>query len=229
MASAPSKLASAAVLLLALWVITYWVTPAPGRNAVRISFAEAPEPAPAHRAPKSVPAPEPVAVRTPTPSSQPETSPILVEVPDDPTSTEPGVTPPTFRMYTTQSGDTFQRIASRFYNSSASWRVIAKANPTVDPNRLGPGVRLYVPVDPENIQGKPASGADGSPTAAPEVPESEFTEYVVQRGDTLSEISKSLYGRATLWQRIVDANPGVDPDRLRPGTTLRIPPPPGAN
>jgi nucleoid-associated protein YgaU len=235
MASAPSKLASAAVLLLGLWIITYWITPAPANQGVKISFGEAPSPAPVsapappeRASPRSTPTPAPTQAEPETEATEPQ---VLVEVdPEelrDDTSSTPAVIPPTLRRYTTQSGDTFQRIAGRFYGSPGFWRVVAKANPDVDPNRLGPGVQLWIPVDPENIQGKLADGSETQPTMR--TPEPEYTEYVVQRGDTLSDISKSLYGRASLWQRIVDANPGVDPNRLRPGTTLLIPPPPAAN
>lgn len=234
MASAPSKLASAAILLLALWIVTYWLTPAPAHNTLKISFADAPPPEAAHPpapdAEQPAPRPEPAPVRT-APRARPPAPSSLVDVAPqeigDRGAPEPGVIPPTFRVYVTQQGDTLQRIASRFYHSTASWRVIAKANPTVDPNRLGPGIELLIPVDPTNIQGKPTDEAEAN--APPPPPEPEYTEYVVQRGDTLSEIAQALYGHATMWQRIVDANPGINPDRLRPGTTLKIPPPPAVN
>lgn len=207
MASAPCRLATGAVVLLALWVVTYWLTPAPSGTGVRISFAEGPSPEARSAGGEA----EPVPIEEVDPVRVPREAP------------EPLVIPPTFRVYTTEPGDTLQRVAARFYGSPASWRVIARANPTVDPNRLGPGVRLHIPVDPSNIQGRPADAPEGA--AQPAGAESEFTEYVVQVGDTLSEIAKALYGRATLWRLIADANPEIDPDRLRPGTTLRIPPP----
>ena len=47
--------------------------------------------------------------------------------------------------------------------------------------------------------------------------------YVVAAGDTLSGISVTYYGTETQWNRIADANPQVDPDRLRIGTRLKIP------
>lgn len=47
--------------------------------------------------------------------------------------------------------------------------------------------------------------------------------YVVVEGDTLSGIAVMYYGTETGWARIAEANPDVDPDRLRIGATLRIP------
>lgn len=53
--------------------------------------------------------------------------------------------------------------------------------------------------------------------------------YVVGEGDTLATIAEKLYGDSTLWRRIYEANVsaiGPNPDNLRLGTTLRIPPKP---
>lgn len=47
--------------------------------------------------------------------------------------------------------------------------------------------------------------------------------HTVARGETLSGIASTAYGDATQWMRIAQANPGIDPNRLRPGTRLRIP------
>jgi nucleoid-associated protein YgaU len=49
--------------------------------------------------------------------------------------------------------------------------------------------------------------------------------HTVQRGDTLSHIAQAVYGRASAWRRIFDANRDQldDPDRIQPGQVLRIP------
>ena len=43
-------------------------------------------------------------------------------------------------------------------------------------------------------------------------------------GDTLSGIAEEWFGDANKWDLIARANPGIDPDRLRIGQTLRLPP-----
>ena len=48
--------------------------------------------------------------------------------------------------------------------------------------------------------------------------------YIVRAGDTLSKIAAEQYSDATQWRAIADANPGVNPRRPQPGTTLVIPP-----
>ena len=49
--------------------------------------------------------------------------------------------------------------------------------------------------------------------------------YTVEKGDNLSTIAKQFYGRQD-WKRIYDANRDQldDPDRIKPGQVLRIPP-----
>lgn len=49
--------------------------------------------------------------------------------------------------------------------------------------------------------------------------------YTVQKGDSLSAISRKLYGNANRWQEIFEANRDQldDPDLIHPGQTLRIP------
>ena len=57
----------------------------------------------------------------------------------------------------------------------------------------------------------PAPSATGSKT------------YTVKKGDTLFSIAKASYGTGRDWQKIVSANPGLDPQKLKPGQTLTIP------
>lgn len=47
--------------------------------------------------------------------------------------------------------------------------------------------------------------------------------HVVARGETLSEIAAAAYGDPAQWRRIANSNPGINPNRLRPGTVLRLP------
>jgi nucleoid-associated protein YgaU len=51
--------------------------------------------------------------------------------------------------------------------------------------------------------------------------------YEVQSGDTLATIAQQYYGDPTQWRRIYDANKdaiGDDPDKLKLGQKLTIPP-----
>ena len=56
-------------------------------------------------------------------------------------------------------------------------------------------------------------------------PEPEGTYHMVVSGDTLSAISKKVYGNANLYNQIFEANRPMlsSPDKIYPGQVLRIP------
>ncbi|MEM6333472.1 MAG: LysM peptidoglycan-binding domain-containing protein, partial [Planctomycetota bacterium] len=51
------------------------------------------------------------------------------------------------------------------------------------------------------------------------------TTYAVRRGDTLSSIAVRLFGDESRWVDIAQANPTIDPIRLRVGQELKLPAP----
>lgn len=69
----------------------------------------------------------------------------------------------------------------------------------------------------------------GSRSSAPS-PEVEVRTYTVQRGDSLSKIAKALYGDATKWRVIYEANKDKikNPDLIHPDQTFVIPDLPSA-
>jgi nucleoid-associated protein YgaU len=71
--------------------------------------------------------------------------------------------------------------------------------------------------DFSNVKGGSSSTA---PSAATE------QVYEVVAGDSLSKISKKVYGDANQWRRIFDANRDQikNPDLIQPGWKLKIPP-----
>jgi len=67
-----------------------------------------------------------------------------------------------------------------------------------------------------------AAAGQGGPAGAVSAPAGSYT---VQKGDTLSKISKQFYGDANKYKKIFDANKDQlkDPDKIQPGQVLRIP------
>ncbi|MDP2653913.1 MAG: LysM peptidoglycan-binding domain-containing protein [Candidatus Omnitrophota bacterium] len=55
--------------------------------------------------------------------------------------------------------------------------------------------------------------------------EPQFTEYIVEKNDTLQKISKKHYNTYSRWMKIYDANKDriKDPNRIKAGMVLRIP------
>ena len=77
---------------------------------------------------------------------------------------------------------------------------------------------------------KPPAVAVPAPSPAPSAPAPTAREpdwrpptYTVKRGDTLYKIAAQRYGEGKQWQRIVSANPGLDPAKLRVGQTITLP------
>ena len=91
----------------------------------------------------------------------------------------------------------------------------------VDPSEFGdkPPQGPPAPATPPS-----ASKAEAPVAAAPAQTESQF--YTVKKGDTLSAISKQVYGKSSLYNRIFEANRPMlsHPDKIYPGQSLRIPP-----
>jgi nucleoid-associated protein YgaU len=61
----------------------------------------------------------------------------------------------------------------------------------------------------------------GHPAPAPEALAA--GTVAVRKGDTLGAIAERVLGSAEEWPRLVKANPGVDPKRLKPGQVLVVP------
>lgn len=62
--------------------------------------------------------------------------------------------------------------------------------------------------------------------ASSTAPEAEVYEtYEVKAGDSLSKIAKRVYGNASAWKKIFEANRDLlkDPDKIFPGQKLKLP------
>jgi len=119
-----------------------------------------------------------------------------------PTGPEVPICPPGTMGYIVRAGDTFFSLARRFNTTVAA---IQAANPNVDPNMLRIGQRICIPGQPD----------------FPPCPGGNF--YTIRRGDTLFAIAR--FYNITL-NALLEANPGIDPLRLRIGQVICIPAPP---
>ena len=81
-------------------------------------------------------------------------------------------------------------------------------------------------IEPVSV-GEGASSGMGVSEATPGRGAEAVGTYVVKRGDTLWTIAAdpAVYGDATKWRRLYDANRDLlkSPDRVRPGMRLRVP------
>jgi len=115
-----------------------------------------------------------------------------------PVAPTPGLCPGGF-FYTIRAGDTYFSLARRFGISVAA---IIAANPGVDPDRLQIGQQICIP----------------APVPAPPCPGGTYT---IRPGDTFFRLARRF---GTTVEALMDANPGVDPDRLQVGQVICLPP-----
>ena len=87
----------------------------------------------------------------------------------------------------------------------------------------GPAPVAYQPA-PAPYQAQPVI-YDSAPVAAtPAAPAPVAgSSYTVKKGDTLYSIAKTRYGNGNQYSKIVSANPGLDPNKLKVGQTITIP------
>ena len=119
-----------------------------------------------------------------------------------PVAPSPGPCPGGF-IYTVAINDTFFSIARRF---GIAVPALAAANPGVDPNRLQIGQPVCVPAP--------------APPPAP----CPGRTYAIQAGDTLIEIA---WREGYTLDALLAANPGINPNALRIGQLICLPPSPG--
>jgi len=84
--------------------------------------------------------------------------------------------------------------------------------------------------DFSNVQSGSSSTAPAPRPADRPAPSAPVTEpsartYTVKAGDNLSKIAKEVYGDASQWRRIHEANKDIvkNPDLIHPGQTLKLP------
>jgi len=193
-------------------------TETPRRDAVGPSFVDPPLAATTRRGPAVRPAGDRVAATVPAASI----STILPR--GDVPSSAAAETPRTHRV---AEGESLSSIASAFYGDPGRWDDLAAANRDrlPDPDRMRVGLLLVIP-EPEDL-GMAEPAPSPPPGAAVRDPLVETTDriHVVVEGETLSEIAAARLGSARRWPEIVAANRDriADPDRVRPGTELRLP------
>jgi D-alanyl-D-alanine carboxypeptidase/D-alanyl-D-alanine-endopeptidase (penicillin-binding protein 4) len=132
--------------------------------------------------------------------------------PPPPPTPEPAATPSgPAREHTIGPGETLDAISKRY---GVTVEQLQEANPGLNPRRLIPGRTVRLP-------GAAATSASpASPPSSAATAEAPASRHTIRPGDTLDGIARR-YG--TTVKALQDANPGLNPRRLLPGRTIRIP------
>ena len=120
---------------------------------------------------------------------------------------------PVYHMVAT--GDTWQNIAAQYAVSPAT---LQAANPGVTDAQPRVGVNLVVPTGPAGARAT-ASAPARSVSPAPSTPAATGKVHVVQRGETLSRISRKV---KVPIKELMEINGIKDANRLSPGMQLRL-------
>lgn len=125
---------------------------------------------------------------------------------------------PEVMIYAWVEGDTFLALAERYFGSRLEVARLRRANEGRAESDLRPGDRIFVP------RHAPAAGEILAKDASA-AGQWEGGVYRVENGDMLGKIAKKVYGSASKWRVIYDANRDVlaSPDDLEVGMALRIP------
>jgi nucleoid-associated protein YgaU len=142
------------------------------------------------------------------------------EVADDETGGEatadeetwPGGVP---RVHTLRKNDNlWVLVFSKWRLQDSFIKEIVRANPGLNPKRLRPGRKIAIPNPSGFFRGKRGEATSRGETQV---------VYEVQIGDTLESIARMHLGRKSRWHEIADLNPGLRPERLRPGQKILLP------
>ena len=140
-----------------------------------------------------------------------------------------------YKQYLTVWGDNLSNIAKRFLGDASRWIEIYQLNKDVisDPNNLQRGIELKIPlskVEIEKASQAVLKDVYNQPVkipfnVSPSVPLLNAESYTVQKGELLSGIAKKVYGDASKWFAIYQANIDkiTDPDNPPTGLTLHLP------
>jgi hypothetical protein len=151
----------------------------------------------------------PLPAKAATPAAHAGPSGVIVM----PTADRPG-------KYVVEEGDDkgLWGIASKVYDMPVAWQAIRDANPGVRSEALRPGQELVLPARSALPQARARRAAPAAPAQAG------TQTYTVMKGDSgFWTVSVKLYGSGKYWPVIQEANPGVEPRRLKEGDVLAVP------
>jgi nucleoid-associated protein YgaU len=135
-------------------------------------------------------------------------------------------------IHVVQPGDTFSALAVKYLGSHKHVKLIEKANPKINPNRLYVGTKLKIPAAPEAsktvaVSVANDSAAAGEPKAKPvkAPPVDPAKAYTVKPGDSWSSLSTRFLGDPN-WTVLYEYNKERFPPNVRtlqPGMVIEIP------
>jgi nucleoid-associated protein YgaU len=122
-----------------------------------------------------------------------------------------------------------ESIAKSYFGAGSKWPLIAKANPSVNPDTMRIGTKLKIPaagsaaLSESTVATRAASGGATKSSSGASANAGGSGSHVVAKGETLSSIARRYYGDSKYWKSLQTANPKIKADSLAVGTKLVIP------
>jgi nucleoid-associated protein YgaU len=115
-------------------------------------------------------------------------------------------------IYVVQAGDSLSKIASKIYGSMNRWKEVAQANGIGGSYTIHPGDTLRFSAD--------TSKSEAFASRFENLPREVVT---VKKGDSLSKIAKSIYGKAHYWKVLMTLNEDTisSPNQISIGAKLK--------
>mgnify|MGYP001208114546 CR=1 FL=1 len=130
-------------------------------------------------------------------------------------------------------GESLSVIAEWYTGDVENWHYLAKANPKLDPKRIGIGTTVLIP---ENLlhtkKAMPKEFVDAvakrhktrkAQVGKAQPGSSYYYHKVKYPGESLSIIAKWYTGEVENWRALTKANPKLKPNRITVGDKIRIP------
>ena len=114
-------------------------------------------------------------------------------------------------------GESMSLIARWYTGSSGNWRKLAKANPSINPNRIKKGNVIAIPTKLMKTREPLPQKVAARYTA------DYFAYTVIQDGEKMEVLSTWYTGNAANWKAIARANPKLNPNHLVAGNEVYIP------
>jgi nucleoid-associated protein YgaU len=141
----------------------------------------------------------------PVVEAKPLLPPMAAVTPAKPATAIAPTVPPKLNVVVVKPGDSLWKLAEENLGKGTRWRELLAVNPAVvDANHIDAGSQIFLP-----------SIASSFRTA---------TRIIVRKGDTLSQIAQTQFGRGSLWPCIAQANRSIhDPNLIYEGQSLLLP------
>jgi hypothetical protein len=115
------------------------------------------------------------------------------------------------------SWETLGYVADWYTGDAKNWKILAKINPDVEPQKVAVGSEIFIPVDLlKTRKPLPQNFAAGYCKNC-------YQHTVRWPGESLSLIARWYTGSSKNWRKLAKANPRINPNRIRKGNVILIP------